>query len=66
MRKYGFAVLPEGEREERIKKLVEACHEVASVSGGGLAKVLGLGSGVSAIEASMLDTINGTLRSSAA
>ena len=60
--KYGFAVLPEGEREDRIKKVVEACHEVASVSGGGLAKVLGLASSVSAIEASMLDTINGTLR----
>ena len=64
--KYGFAVLPEGEREDRIKRVVEACHEVASVSGGGLAKVLGLGSSVSAIEASMLDTINSTLRSSAA
>lgn len=60
--KYGFAVLPEGEREDRIKKVVEACHEVASASGGGLAKVLGLGSSVSSIEASMLDIINGTLR----
>ena len=64
--KYGFAVLPEGEREDRIKKVVEACHEVASASGGGLAKVLGLGSSVSTIEASMLDVINSTLRSSAA
>ena len=64
--KYGFAVLPEGEREDRIKKVVEACHEVASASGGGLAKVLGLGSSVSAIEASMLDAINSTLRRSAA
>jgi hypothetical protein len=63
--KYGFAVLPEGEREDRIKKVVEACHEVASASGGGLAKVLGLGSSVSTIEASMLDVINSTLRSTA-
>jgi hypothetical protein len=64
--KYGFAVLPEDEREDRIKRVVEACHEVASASGGGLAKVLGLGSGVSSIEASMLDLINATLRHSAA
>ena len=63
--KYSFAVLPEGEREDRIKKVVEACHEVASASGGGLAKVLGLGSSVSTIEASMLDVINSTLRSTA-
>ena len=64
--KYGFAVLPENEREERIKGVVQACHEVASASGGGLAKVLGLGSSVSSTEASMLDVINGTLRSSKA
>jgi hypothetical protein len=63
--KYSFAVLPEGEREDRIKKVVEACHEVASASGGGLAKVLGLGSSVSTIEASMLDVINSTLRRTA-
>lgn len=64
--KYGFAVLPEEEREDRIKRVVEACHEVASASGGGLAKVLGLGSSVSSIEASMLDVINSTLRRTAA
>ena len=64
--KYGFAVLPEDERDDRIKRVVEACHEVASASGGGLAKVLGLGSSVSNIEASMLDVINSTLRRSAA
>ena len=64
--KYGFAVLPEDERDDRIKRVVEACHEVASASGGGLAKVLGLGSSVSSIEASMLDLINSTLRRTAA
>lgn len=64
--KYGFAVLPEDERDDRIKRVVEACHEVASASGGGLAKVLGLGSSVSGIEASMLDLINSTLRRTAA
>jgi tellurite resistance protein len=61
--KYGFAVLPEAEREDRIKRMVEACHEVASASGGGLARLLGLGSSVSEVEASMLDDITTTLRS---
>lgn len=64
--KYGFAVLPEDEREDRIKRVVEACQEVASASGGGLAKILGLGSSVSSIEASMLDLINSKLRRTAA
>jgi len=61
--KYGFAVLPPEEQEERIKRVVQACHEVATASGGGLAKVLGLGSGVSSAEASILDTITSRLRS---
>jgi tellurite resistance protein len=61
--KYGFAVLPDDEREDRIKRVVEACHEVAAASGGGLAKLLGLGSSVSGVEASMLDSITATLRS---
>ena len=61
--KYGFSVLPEDEREDRIKRIVEACHEVAAASGGGLAKLLGLGSSVSGVEASMLDSITATLRS---
>ena len=60
--KSGFAVLPPEEREERIKRLVQACQEVAMASGGGLAKLLGLGS-VSSSEASVLDTITSTLRS---
>ena len=60
--KYGFSVLPDAEKEERIKKIVEACNEVAEASGGGLVKVLGLGSGVSGVEAQTLDTITSTLR----
>ena len=60
--KYGFSVLPDAEKEDRIKKIVEACNEVAEASGGGLVKVLGLGSGVSGIEAETLDTITATLR----
>jgi hypothetical protein len=61
--KYGLGVLPPHEKDERIKRIVEACHEVAEASGGGLIKALGLGSGVSNLEASMLDTITSTLRS---
>lgn len=60
--KYGFSVLPDAEKEDRIKKIVEACNEVAEASGGGLVKVLGLGSGVSGVEAETLDTLTATLR----
>ena len=59
--KVGLSVLPPGEREEHIKRIVQACHEVAETSGG-LARLLGLGSGVSGEEASLLDTITTTLR----
>ena len=61
--KYSFAVLPPEERDERIKAVVHACHEVAAASGGELARLLGLGDGVSSTEASTLDTITKTLRS---
>lgn len=60
--KYSFDVLPPAEREERIKSVVHACHEVAEASGG-LGRLLGLGNGVSSIEASTLDTITKILRS---
>ena len=56
-----LSVLPPSEQEERIKRIVQACHEVAEASGG-LAKVLGLGSGVSGEEETLLDTITTTLR----
>jgi hypothetical protein len=59
--KVGLSVLPPSEQEERIKRIVQACHEVAEASGG-LAKVLGLGSGVSGEEETLLDTITTTLR----
>lgn len=60
--KFAYAVLPLSEREERIKAVVHACHEVAEASGG-LGRLLGLGDGVSGIEASTLDEITRTLRS---
>ena len=60
--KYGFAVLPLREREERTKRVVEACREVAAASGTELAHLLGLGTGISKVEASMLDDIGAKLR----
>jgi hypothetical protein len=59
--KYGFAVLPPAEQEERTRTIVEACHEVAEASGG-LGRLLGLGDGVSKIENATLDQINRALR----
>lgn len=59
--KYGFAVLPPAEQEERTRTIVEACHEVAEASGG-LGRLLGLGDGVSKIEDMTLDRINRALR----
>jgi len=60
--KVGLSVLPAAEREERVKRIIEACHEVAKVSGGGLARVLGLRSGVQPEEEALLDTIGARLR----
>lgn len=57
----GLALLPPEEREERLKRIVQACHEVAEASGG-LAKVLGLGSGMSGEEDALLEAITTTLR----
>jgi hypothetical protein len=65
--KYGFSVLSRGERDERIKRLVDACHEVAESSGStlgfvlGLKNVMGLNS-VDSSEATVLDLIANRLR----
>jgi len=59
----GLSVVPQDLREDRIKRIVQACHEVAEASGGGLARVLGLRSGVSHKEQALLDAITTTLRS---
>jgi hypothetical protein len=59
--KFAYDTLPSAEREERIKSVVQACQEVAEASGG-LGRLLGLGDGVSRIEASTLDEITRTLR----
>jgi hypothetical protein len=60
--KYGFAVLPPTEREERVRRVVDACHDVAAASGTELARLVGLGDGVSSAEAHLLDEINVKLR----
>ncbi len=61
--KVAASVLPPEEREERIRGVVDACKRVAEASGGGLAKLLGMGSAVSSDEASVLEAITTQLRS---
>jgi hypothetical protein len=65
--KYGFSVLPAAEREERIKRVVDACHEVAEASGSTLGFVLGVKNvmGLNSVEDSeeaALDLIAARLR----
>jgi len=60
--KAGLSHLPSNEREERIGGIVQACREVSEASGG-IAKALGVGSGVSTEEQSMLDVVTAALRS---
>ena len=59
--KVGLSVLTPEERADRIKRIVDACRQVAAVSGG-LGRLLGLGTGVSSEEESLLDAIAATLR----
>ena len=60
--KTGLSVLTPAERADRIKRIVDACRAVASASGG-LGRLLGLGTGVSSEEESILDAMAATLRS---
>jgi hypothetical protein len=60
--KAGLSVLTPEERAERVKRIVDYCRRVASASGGGLARVLGISSGVSQDEESLIDAIGTTLR----
>lgn len=59
--KSGLSVLTPAERADRVKRIVDACREVASASGG-LGRLLGLGTGVSSEEESILDAMTATLR----
>ena len=59
----GFSVLPVRERHERVERVIDACRIVAEASGTEIAHQLGLGTGVSKSEASLLDSIANKLRS---
>ena len=59
---YSFSVLTKAEREDRIKRILEACHEVASASGKGLATLIALGKTVVPDEQSLLDELNARFR----
>jgi hypothetical protein len=59
--KYGFSVLSEEERDQRISQIVDACRQVSSASASGLGRILGLNS-VSHDEAAILDAMAMTLR----
>jgi len=58
--KAGISVLPEPERVERIAAMVAMCHRVAGASGG-LARFLGLSSGVAHEEEQVLASIGARL-----
>jgi len=60
--KFGLDVFPPAEREERVQRILDACHEIAAVSGSEIARQLGLGDGVSRSEASVIDVIATKLR----
>jgi len=60
--KAGLAVFPQDERDGRIREIVAGCRRVAEASGGTLAKLLGLGTGVGDEEAAVLDAIGEKLR----
>jgi len=69
--KQGFSVLPAGERNERIKLVLDACNEVAEASGTTLGFVLALNNvmGIHRVcesETATLDMIGKTLRRSEA
>ena len=61
--KYGFSVLTPAEREDRVRRVLEACHEVASASGKGLAALVALGNTVVPDEQGLLDALNAAFRS---
>ena len=59
---YSFSVLTKAEQEDRIKRILDACHEVASASGKGLATLIALGKTVVPDEQSLLDELNARFR----
>lgn len=61
--KAGYAVLPARERHERVERFIDACRTIAEASGSEIAHQLGLGTGVSKGEASLIEAIGNELRS---
>jgi hypothetical protein len=59
----GLSRLPPAEREERAAQIVAACREISEASGGGLPRALGLATGTSGEETSVLERITAALRS---
>ena len=59
--KAGLAHLTPPEREGRLQEIVNACREVSEASGG-IAKALGIGSGISSEERTVLDQVTAALR----
>ncbi len=59
----GLSLLPAAEREKRVAEIVAACREISDASGGGLPRALGLATGTSGEEKSVLERITAGLRS---
>ena len=57
----GISVLPQAERADRVKSMTALCHRVAG-SSGGLARFLGIGSGIAREEHRVLAAIEAALR----
>ncbi|HXC49904.1 MAG TPA: hypothetical protein VN634_03405 [Candidatus Limnocylindrales bacterium] len=53
----GFSLLPAAEREQNISSILATCRQVAEAAGGGLAKKLGISSGIAKAERTVLDEI---------
>jgi DNA-binding transcriptional regulator YbjK len=60
--KAGFAPLSHAEREERIERVVAACHEVAAASASKVGRYLGISDGVSTAESTIIEAISNRLR----
>jgi hypothetical protein len=60
--KSGLSVLPEAERAERIREITALCRQIAATSGG-LARELGLSSGIDSDEQAILDAVTKRLTS---
>lgn len=60
--KAGFAPLSHSEREDRIGRVLHACHEVAAASASKVGRYLGISDGVSTAESTVIEAIGNRLR----